>query len=239
MAIALAALTFFSTGLGGLVAFRLRDRLHIMMGLASGAVLGVVFFDMLPETFASTNVPRWVLVGSAVGFLAYFLLERFTSLHAAREHEHHAAAPHAPELGMVGASGLAVHSFLDGVAIGIGFQANFAAGMLIALAVLTHDFSDGLNTMTVMLAHGNTTRRSVAFLLLDMTTPLLGAASTLLIQLPATVLPWLLAFFAGSFLYIGASDLLPEAREHKSSLVTVMPIVGMALIFLVTRALPR
>ena len=239
MAVALAALTFFSTGLGGLVAFRLRDRLHIVMGLASGALLGVVFFDMLPETFASANVPRWVLIGSAAGFLAYFLLERFTSLHEAREHEHHAAAPHAPELGMVGAAGLAVHSFLDGVAIGIGFQANFAAGMLIALAVLTHDFSDGLNTMTVMLAHGNTTRRSVAFLLLDMTTPVLGAASTLLIQLPEAILPWLLAFFAGSFLYIGASDLLPEAREHKSSVVTVMPILGMALIFLVTRVLAR
>jgi ZIP family zinc transporter len=238
MAIALAALTFVSTGLGGAVAFRLRDRLHIVMGLASGALLGVVFFDMLPETFSFQGVPRWVLIASSGGFLAYFLLERFTSLHEAREHEHQAASPHAPELGMLGATGLAIHSFLDGVAIGIGFEASFAAGILIALAVLTHDFSDGLNTMTVMLAHGNTTRRSVAFLLLDMTTPVLGAASTLVIQLPATVLPWLLAFFAGSFLYIGASDLLPEAREHKSAVVTVMPIVGMAVIFLVTRALP-
>ena len=239
MAMALAALTFFSTGLGGLVAFRFRDRLHIMLGLASGAVIGVVFFDMLPEAFSAPDVPRWILIASAAGFLTYFLLERFTSLHAAREHEHQAPAPHAPELGMVGASGLAVHSFLDGVAIGVGFEANFAAGILIGLAVLTHDFSDGLNTMTVMLAHGNTTKRSVMFLLLDMSTPLLGAASTLLLQLPATVLPWLLAFFAGSFLYIGASDLLPEAREHKSAVVTVMPIVGMALIFLATRALPH
>src|SRR3982074_3299489 len=104
MAIALAALTFVSTGLGGAVAFRLRDRLHIVMGLASGALLGVVFFDMLPETFASANVPRWVLIGSAAGFLAYFLLERFTSLHEAREHEHHVPAPHSPELGMLGAT---------------------------------------------------------------------------------------------------------------------------------------
>jgi len=55
----------------------------------------------------------------AAGFLAYFLLERFTSFHEAREHEHHAATPHAPELGMLGASGLAIHSFLDGVAIGV------------------------------------------------------------------------------------------------------------------------
>ncbi len=238
-----ASLTFFSTSLGGLAAIHFRDRMHILLGFSSGAVLGVVFFDVFPELIQqiqrnSLSVTR-VMVVIVAGFMAFFLLERLTRLHAGREHEHQAHVRHPQELGVVGAAGLSFHSFLDGVAIGIGFEANFAVGMLIALAVLTHDFSDGLNTMTVMLAHGNTTRRSVAFLLLDMTTPVLGAASTLLIQLPETILPWLLAFFAGSFLYIGASDLLPEAREHKSWVVTVMPILGMTLIFLVTRVLAR
>ena len=237
MAVLLALATFFSTGLGGLVAIRFRDRLHLLLAFSSGAVLGVVFFDLLPEIFRSTSSPRTVMVAAAAGFMVFFALERYTAMHAAREHEHNAGEEHDQELGVIGAAGLSVHSFLDGVAIGIGFQANAALGILIAVAVIAHDFSDGLNTVTVLLAHGNSLKRSVRWLLVDMTAPVLGAASTLFFQLPATVLPWLLAFFAGFFLYIGASDLLPEAREHKSPLVLIATAAGMLTVFAVTRLL--
>jgi ZIP family zinc transporter len=232
-----AAITFFSTGLGGLVAVRFRDRLHLLLGFSAGAVLGVVFFDLLPEIF-DLHPPGTVMLGAAAGFLAFFVLERVTRLHGAREHEH-ASGAHEAEVGLAGAIGLSIHSFLDGVAIGVGFQASPLVGAVIAVAVIAHDFSDGLNTVTVMLAHGNPVRRSIALLLVDMTTPLLGAASTLLFQLPPTVLPWLLSFFCGFFLYIGASDLLPEAREHDSPMVVVMTAAGMCLVFAVTRALPH
>ncbi|MGH7902752.1 MAG: ZIP family metal transporter [Candidatus Dormibacteraceae bacterium] len=237
IAVALAGVTFFSTGVGGLAAVRFRDRMHLLLGFSAGAVLGVVFFDLLPEVFTLPGGrPHLVMVGAGVGFLAFFGLERATSLHRAREHEH-AVAPHDPEMGLVGAIGLSVHSFLDGVAIGIGFQTSAALGLLIALAVIAHDFSDGLNTVTVMLAHGNPLRRSLALLAIDMVTPILGAASTLLFHIPAGVLPWLLAFFCGFFLYIGASDLLPEAREHDSPMVGVATLLGMLALFGVTRAL--
>ena len=235
-AILLTAMTFVSTGVGGLVAVRFRDRLHLLLGFSAGAVLGVVFFDLLPEVFAQ-QPPDEVMLGAAAGFLAFFVLERVTRLHGAREHEH-ASGAHEPEVGLAGAIGLTIHSFLDGVAIGIGFQASPVVGVVIAVAVIAHDFSDGLNTVTVMLAHGNPVRRSLALLLADMTTPILGAASTLLFQLPASVLPWLLSFFCGFFLYIGASDLLPEAREHDSPMVVVMTALGLILLFGVTRLLP-
>jgi ZIP family zinc transporter len=134
------------------------------------------------------------------------------------------------------AGGLALHSFLDGVAIGVGFQTSAKVGLLIALGIITHDLGDGLNTVTVVLAHGNPLRRAAFWLALDMIAPVLGAAITLLINLNG-LLPWLLAFFAGSFLYIGASDLLPEAKEHDSPLVGVATAIGMLAIFLTTRAL--
>ena len=238
VAIVLAAVTFFSTGLGGLFAIRFRDRLHLLLGLASGAVLGVVFFDVLPEVFSQGNTPSYIMLGTAAGFLAFFALERITALHRSREHEH-ATGEHEPELGVLSAVGFCIHSFLDGVAIGVGFQANSALGVLIAMAVIAHDFSDGLNTVTVMLAHGNPVKRSAVLLLLDMTTPLLGAISTLFFRAPEGVLVWILAFFAGSFLYIGASDLLPEAREHESPAVAFTTVLGMAAIFTITTALPR
>ena len=237
-AILFACLTFISTGAGGLAAIRFRDQRHLLLGFSAGAVLAVVFFDILPEVFSARGAPGSVMLAGAAGFLAFFALERYTALHKSREHPHRAQA-HEAELGVLGAAGLAVHSFLDGVAIGIGFQASSEIGIVIALAVIAHDFTDGLNTVNVVLAHGNPLRRSVMWLLVDMLTPILGAASTLLFALPESLLPWMLAFFAGFFLYIGASDLLPEAREHDSPMVGVATAAGMLLIFFVTRFLPR
>ncbi|HEY2104780.1 MAG TPA: ZIP family metal transporter [Candidatus Binataceae bacterium] len=230
-----ACVTLISTGLGGLAAIRLRDRLHLLLGFSSGAVLGVALFDILPEIFALDGGASYMPV-AALGFLAYFGLERYTAMHRAREHAH-AVAAHEQELGSWNAGGLALHSFLDGVAIGVGFQANFGVGLLIAIGVISHDLSDGLNTVTVVLAHGNPLRRAIYWLGIDMLAPVLGAAATLLFNLGAGLLPWLLAFFAGSFLYIGASDLLPEAREHDSPMVGVATMVGMLAIFLATRFL--
>jgi zinc transporter ZupT len=234
-AIIFACMTLFSTGLGGVAAIRFRDRLHLLLGFSSGAVLGVALFDIIPEVFAIDGGPQ-VMPFAAIGFLAFFALERYTAMHRAREHAH-ATQAHVQEFGIVVAAGLSVHSFLDGVAIGVGFQTSSHIGLLIALGVIAHDLSDGLNTVTVVLAHGNPLRRAALWLLVDMMAPVLGAVSTLMVGLSPSLLPWVLAFFAGSFLYIGASDLLPEAREHDSPMVAVATMVGLLAIYLVTRVL--
>ena len=235
MPILFASFTLVSTGLGGIAAIRLRDRLHLLLGFSSGAVLAVALFDILPEIFSFDHGASYMPL-VAVGFLFFFGLERYTALHGAREHLHEREA-HEQELGAISAAGLAMHSFLDGVAIGIGFQTSMDMGLLIALGVIAHDFSDGLNTVTVVLAHRNPLRRAVFWLVIDMLTPVLGAATTLAFTLSGGLLPCLLAFFAGSFLYIGASDLLPEAREHDSPLVAVSTCIGMLMIYLITRFL--
>ena len=231
----LALVTLISTGLGGTAAIRLRDRLHLLLGFSSGAVLAVALFDILPEVFAFDHGASYMPI-TALGFLSFFALERYTAMHRAREHPHLAEA-HEAELGAMSAAGLAFHSFLDGVAIGVGFQTSVQMGLLIAFGIIAHDFSDGLNTVTVVLAHGNSSRRAVFWLIIDMLTPVLGAASTLMFNLGPALLPPLLAFFAGSFLYIGASDLLPEAQEHDSPMVGIATFAGMLTIFLITRLL--
>lgn len=230
--IILAAATLVSTGIGGVAAFRFRDRLHLLLGFSSGAVLAVALFDILPEVFALGGGPAYVPF-AAVGFLSFFWLERYTAMHRSREHLH-ATAAHEQELGALSASGLVLHSFLDGVAIGVGFQTSSKIGFLIALGIIAHDLSDGLNTVTVVLAHGNAPRRATYWLAADMIAPVAGAATTLVFSLESA-LPWVLAFFAGSFLYIGASDLLPEAREHDSPWVGVATSLGMLAIYVTTR----
>lgn len=234
MPILFASLTFISTGLGGIAALRFRDRLHLLLGFSSGAVIAVALFDILPEVFALNGGASYIPL-AAVGFLAFFALERYTAMHRSREHVH-ASTAHEQELGALSAAGLTFHSFLDGVAIGVGFQASVKIGLLIALGIIAHDLSDGLNTVTVVLAHGNPMKRAIFWLAADMSAPLLGATTTILINLNG-VLPWLLAFFAGSFIYIGASDLLPEAKEHDSPWVGVATALGMFAIYLITRVL--
>ena len=125
---------------------------------------------------------------------------------------------------------------IDRPGIGLGFQVSNTIGVAVAVAVIAHDFADGLNTMSLMLAHHNTTRRALLVLALDALAPLLGALSTLFFRLPPSVLALYLGFFAGFLLYISAADILPEAHSRRrSSLTIVMTVLGAVFIFVVTR----
>jgi ZIP family zinc transporter len=234
----IATLTFFSTGLGGLAAVRVRDRMHLLLGFSSGAVLGVALFDVFPELIARSRVAgidvSQAMLFVAVGFLVFFLLETFTALHHGPGHGHEHGRK-TPGMGTVAAAGLSFHSFLDGVAIGVGFKTDLRLGVAIGIAVLAHDFSDGLNTVTVVLAHGNSLRRALRWLIVDALTPLLGATVALAAPLPSGILPYILGSFVGVFVYIGASDLLPEAREHESPWPAAATVAGMGLLWGVTR----
>lgn len=210
--------------------------MHLLLGFSSGAVIAVVLFDVIPEIFDVGGAAMPVMPIVALGFLVFFGLERLTALHRSREHAHQTGV-HPEEFGIIAAAGLCVHSFLDGFAIGVGFQTNFRIGLLISLAVIAHDFSDGLNTVTVVLAHGGAVERAARWLIVDAIAPLLGTLTALPLRIGESLLPWLLAFFAGAFLYIGASDLLPEAREHDSPVVGIATTAGMLFIFLISRYL--
>ncbi|HEX4210578.1 MAG TPA: ZIP family metal transporter [Candidatus Binataceae bacterium] len=234
MPVVLSCATLASTGLGGLVALRFRRHLHFLLGFGSGAVIAVALFDLLPEIFR-LGPGDSLMPLAAVGFLAFFALERYAAMYRP-DPDAHSAATLDQNAGVLSAGGLSAHSFLDGVAIGVGFRASANLGFLIATGIIAHDLSDGLNTVTVVLSHGNTRRRALFWLIIDMLAPVVGAATTLFVNLDGLV-PWVLAFFAGSFLYIGAADLLPEAQEHDSPLVGVTTVIGMLVIFVTTHVL--
>ena len=214
-AVLLSLVTFASTAIGGLFALRLRDRLHLVLGFTAGVLLGVVCFDLLPEIFELSHQGggdgRSAMVALAAGFLFFHGIEKFVLVH--RVHEGAYADHQHPDLGLLSAAALVGHSFMDGVGIGLAFQVSPAVGLTVAIAVIAHDFCDGLNTMSLMLLHRNTTARSLAMLALDAVAPVLGAASTLAFSAPPSTLMLYLGFFAGFLLYIGASDILPQAHS--------------------------
>jgi zinc transporter ZupT len=241
MSVFLFALTaMMSTAAGGLFALRFRDHMHLILGFTAGVLLGVVAFDILPEIFALANEyglePGRSMVALVVGFLLFHSIEKLTVIHHAQEESY--ADHHHPQVGLLSALALVGHSFMDGVGIGLGFQVSTTVGIAVAAAVIAHDFADGLNTVSLMLAHGNTTRRSLVLLALDALAPFLGALSTLFFHVPPDILALYLGFFAGFLLYISAADILPEAHsKHSSALTIVMTCLGALFIFLVTRAL--
>jgi ZIP family zinc transporter len=225
--------TCVATMVGGLVAIGLRDRLHLVLGFSAGAVIGVAFFDLMPEAMeiAKSFDPRKILSFVALGFFLYVLLDRMVSLHSHDEH-----GGHHMRRGWLSAGSLSLHSFMDGFAIGVAFQAGKSVGIVVAVAVLVHDFSDGLNTVNVVVKNGAGRKSAFGWLAVDALAPVLGASVSLLIVLPQTIVAIFLAIFSGFFLYIGASDLLPESHHaHPRLFTTLSTFAGAACLFVVTR----
>jgi len=233
--------TFFSTCVGGFFALKFHDRLHFILSFTAGVLLGVVSFEILPEIFKLAHERGIDATGSMValviGFLLFHSLEKFVLIHHVHEADY--ATHHHPQVGVLSAFSLAGHSFMDGVGIGLGFQVSESVGIVVAIAVISHDFCDGLNTVSLMLVNRNTSRRSIAMLLLDSIAPILGAVSTLFIQVPPSILMLYLGFFAGFLLYIGASDILPEAHSQNHPPITLILIgltcLGAFFIFIASR----
>ncbi|MDO8335963.1 MAG: ZIP family metal transporter [Candidatus Saccharibacteria bacterium] len=224
--------------LGGVVAFKGRSKLNLALGFTAGIILGLVAFDLLPEIFAIVNTqslnPVWPMIALVTGFLLFHTVEKLILLHNEHEDEY---TPHQhPHVGVAGAVALCGHSFLDGVSIGVAFQVSSAAGLLVAIAVIGHRFADGFNTTNIMLYHKNKPKDAFKMLVIASVMPVLGAASTLFFDLPEAVLAIYLGFFAGFLLYIGASDILPQAHSKGSSWKTIaLTIFGVIFIFVVTR----
>jgi ZIP family zinc transporter len=223
--LSIAVAAFLSTVLGGLLALKLRDKLHLILGFSAGAVIGVAFFDLLPEALVlggKYHPPSVILYWTAAGFLAYLVMDRVMLFHGE-------AAPR----GVFAAAILCTHSLLDGIAIGLAFKASHAVGIIVAIAVLTHDFSDGINTMNIVLKNRGERSQAHRWLLADAAAPALGIASTFLFTLSGAAFGTALALFAGLFLYIGASDLIPESyHAHPKFLTTVMTLAGAAVLYL-------
>jgi ZIP family zinc transporter len=221
----IAAAAFLCTLAGGLLALRLRDKLHLILGFSAGAVIGVAFFDLLPEALglgSRFHSAAAILSWTGLGFLCYLVLDRILLFHGD-------AAPR----GRVAAGVLCVHSFLDGIAIGLAFQTSRDVGIVVAIAVLTHDFSDGINTMNIVLKHDGKRDQALRWLMLDAAAPVLGIASTYFFTLPGGSFGVVLGLLAGFFLYIGASELIPESyHAHPKFLTTATTLAGAAMLYI-------
>jgi zinc transporter ZupT len=233
----LTALSVVATFLGGIFTLRLtlKERLHYVLSFSAGALLGAAFFDLLPESIdlVTSGAP----VVAAAGFAFYLVLTYWVGEKRARA-------------GDFAAASLALHSLLDGTAIGLAFKAGAAVGIPVALAIISHDFADGVNTVGVILRNrpeGSPTyhsapqaalqARAFRWLIVDALAPMVGVLGALLFTAPREALGAGLAFFAGTFIYIGAVDLLPGKQHAYPRGRTLLCVLGGMLAMYAARKL--
>ncbi len=222
---------FISTFTGGLLALRFRDKLHLVLGFSAGAIIGVAFFDLLPEAIElaeSVYDISTITACVALGFVIFMIIDRFVAPH----HHGDDHCENESHRGRIGAGSISIHSLLDGIAIGLAFQVSTAVGIIVAIAVLTHGFSDGINTVGLIIKNGGSIKKALRWLVVDALAPVVGIIVSTFIVLPGSVLGIILSLFCGFFLYLGASDLLPESHhQHPTFWTTFMTILGIAVLY--------
>ena len=229
-----AVATFVSTMAGGLVALRTTTHIGVVIALGAGVRIGAAFFDLAPESARLLGSLDSAMLWAGIGFLAFYILERLTLLHVG--HEHGQVLDRHEHVGILGAGGMSVHSFLDGVAIGAAFHAGTEIGLVVAVVVVLHDFSDGIGTVAILLANDATRRTAFRWLVADAVAPMAGALLAFALTVEGEVLGALLGVFVGFFLYVGGAELLPEAhRKERSGWVMIATVVGAVFIYVATR----
>ena len=243
IAIALAAVTVLATTLGGALALKSKDRFHLVLGLAAGLMLGLVSFDLLPEIFrnATLHVGKLPAVTLAFvgGFLTLHFFEQFAGSHEPVDSDYDHDHTHYGNIaGGLGALAMAGHVFLDGMALGLAFQVSNAFGIAVFIALIVHAFSDGLNTVAMLIKGGKWSSTVKALLVIDAIARISGAALGSKISISNSWLAIYLAIFSGFIIYIATSHILPEAHSrHPSRMTMVATLIGVLTMFLVVNTL--
>ncbi len=231
--IIISAVTAFTATLSaGLLVKKLQNHIGIVCAFAAGFFIALSLFDLLPEVMSlaiQTQASAYLLLlTSLFGFVFLFALERgFGRLHL----KGHKMANLRPKIGLLSTAEFCSHAYLEGLAIGLSFQLDFNLGIFIAVAVISHDFCDGISTLALMLNSGNTVRSSLGMLIVAAVAPILGALTTLLFTFEDYFLLFALTFLLGSFLYMGAGSLLPDAyRMNRPAVTTGLFLFGFLLI---------
>lgn len=222
--------TFITTLAGGAFVLKFHQQRYLVLGFSAGAVLGVAFFDLIPTAFSLSAIkygihPMATLI--ALGFIAYLILDQLI-VHLSLQRT---GIP-GNFRGHMAAFSLTIHSLLDGISIGLAFQVSVSIGGFVAMAVLVHDFADGINTINVILKEDGKKNSAIRWLVYNALAPVVGAYSTYFYHLPQEKLGLLLALMAGFFVYIGASSFLPDSRANSPILpAALLTILGFAVIY--------
>jgi len=214
--------------------------LLFFISFAIGAMLGAVFLDLLPEAVETVGV-QVACVYALAGIVVFYVVEKF--LHWHHHHESHRSEgetrKHVHSFGYLNLFGDAIHNFVDGALIAASFLAGFPLGVVSTIAVIAHEVPQELGDFGVLLYSGFQKNKALLFNFLTALTAVAGALVAFFAGFSMEANALLIAFAAGSFVYIAATDLIPELHKHeerrmlRSMAQVVALLFGIVVIWLV------
>lgn len=226
-----AVLVFISTLAGGYISLHFKEQLDLIKAFSAGALIATALFDLFPEAIRLSDTPEsnsFTLGLVGVGFMGYMVL---SGLISGKEQGSSFQKIH----GGLAAGSVSVHSFFDSVSIGLLYGLPFSVGILPALSIILHNFCDGVSIISITQENGGKTV-SLRWLLIDAITPVLGIIFSCFFNLSGDASAIITAILSGMFLFIGASDLLPESRQgsHPGWATITMTILAATIVYLLS-----
>ncbi|MCI8655664.1 MAG: ZIP family metal transporter [Clostridia bacterium] len=228
----------FGTTLGGIIGVSLNKVsnrfLSSILSFASGLMIAVICFDLIPESLEIGNVTT-TIIGIFFGIIGMFfcdaLVEKKFSQNSRR------SSNSMLKTGIVVSIGLAIHNFPEGLAIGSGLGASFKLGLSLAIAICFHDVPEGISMALPMKTGGMTKGKIIFYVILSGVTTGIGAFFGAIVgQISNNVIAICLSFAAGAMLYIVSGELVPEANKLYSGKFSVFGnVLGFVLGMIVTK----
>lgn len=205
----------------------------MVVGFAAGAIITVAFLGLLPEALSSGIHPGNIFLAVILGFFVLDVAQRYLHVHVCNVdideghsgHVHTFASPWIAALSMCG------HSLMDGLLLGVAVLQDGPEGLAISLAVLAHRFCDGVNIVAATTHCAEKPNRKILWG--NAVSPAIGFGLAFVFKPTVAVVPFILAFFAGTFLCLGATDLLPHSRQDRDARSMVAAWAGVIVMGLI------
>lgn len=205
----------------------LQKLVFFLISFAAGSLLGGAFIHLLPEAIKELGVGFNFSFSVLAGILFFFVLEKFIfwrHCHIPTSKEH----PH--PLVFMNLIGDAFHNFIDGVIIAAGFLVSFPLGIATSLAVVLHEIPQEIGDFGVLVYGGFSKKKALFFNFLSALAAVLGAVLTLILGSRFIgVIPLVISFTAGGFIYIASSDLIPELKKENNISKSALQFLGLLL----------
>ena len=224
----------FGTTIGGIIGGKFKNPskkfLSFILSFASGLMLAIVCFDLLPEAFNLTNLPT-VFLGILLGIIMMIICDLLVDKKFNNSNKFKQNKNDLLKTGIIVSIGLALHNFPEGLAIGSGFGASIKLGLSLAIAICLHDIPEGIS-MAVPMKNGGIKKGKVIFyvVLSGITTGIGAFFGAIIGEISQSVIAMCLAFAAGAMIYIVSGELTPEANSlYKGRMSAIGSILGLLI----------
>ena len=224
----------FGTTLGGVIGITFKNTskkfLSFILALASGLMMAIVCFDLIPEALEISNIPN-TLIGIILGIIIMIFCNVIVEKKLIIKTHSNDSINTMLKTGIIVSLGLAIHNFPEGLAIGSGMEASFKLGINLAIAICLHDIPEGISMAVPMKVGGMSKAKIILYVILSGITTGIGALVGAIVgKVSQAIIGICLSFAAGAMLYIVSGELTPEANNlYRGKMTAIGNILGILL----------